>query len=139
MFIDWKEGKNGSFLWQENCDFASGNVRDIRTVDSAKEDCGIKCQEHGECTHFTWNGRCILKKAPVLEKFRHYNKGICGKLKKITVLGVIPILDSMVTQVRQLGEQEKSKIITLCTYIYFGVAIMCMILSYLYKNYRFFI
>ena len=58
--IDWKEGKNGGFLWQDNCNFVAGNVRDIVVVDSAKDDCGIKCQERSECSHFTWNGKCIL-------------------------------------------------------------------------------
>ncbi len=64
-------------------------MKDIAVVDSAKEDCGNKCLERNGCTHFTWNGKCILKKAPASENSVHLNTAICGKLKKISVSGII--------------------------------------------------
>lgn len=87
MLLDWKEGKNRGFLWQVNCDFVAGNVQEIAAVDSAKDDCGMKCQEQSECSHFTWNGKCILKKAPASEDFSYLHNAICGKLKAVAVLG----------------------------------------------------
>ncbi len=79
----WREGKYGVFIWEENCDFVAGNVQDIAVVDSAKEDCGLVCQQWRDCTHFTWNGKCILKKAPASELFSYLPGAICGKLKNI--------------------------------------------------------
>ncbi len=79
----WRVGKYGVFVWEKNCNFVAGNVQDIAVVKSAKNNCGLVCQLRGGCTHFTWNGKCILKKASASEKFSYLKGVICGKLKNI--------------------------------------------------------
>jgi len=76
-------GKTGIFVWHFNCDFVAGDVRDIEVIDSSNDECGIKCHEMSECTHFTWNGKGILKIGPASEDFAYLGGAIWGKLKNI--------------------------------------------------------
>ena len=62
----------------------SATVQDLGSVDSSKEDCGIKFYERSDCTHFNyWGNKCILKKAPSMDEFSCLNNAVCGKLKKL--------------------------------------------------------
>ncbi|CAF3894741.1 unnamed protein product [Rotaria sordida] len=52
--------------WAFGCDFV-GN--DLSNVQIRGEDCGLKCVQTQDCTHFTWTqwngGTCWLKKGPI--------------------------------------------------------------------------
>ena len=73
--FQWKDQYVGQVqvLWDNNCDFVAGNVRDIQVVDSSGSGCAVKCVRDSQCTHFTWNGACIMKKAPATEAAQPYN------------------------------------------------------------------
>ena len=78
----WRESNYGLVLWEKDCDFVDGNVRDLDVVESSSEECSGKCLERHGCDHFTWNGKCILKTAPASEKLRPLSylltTAICG-------------------------------------------------------------
>ena len=74
----WRETFHGLVLWEEQCDFVAGNVRDLDVVPSSAGSCGRKCFNHPRCTHFTWNGMCIMKRDPASEKFQHLSGARCG-------------------------------------------------------------
>lgn len=86
VYIDWEE-VNDSYIWKNDCDFWAKNVRDIEVVDSSKYDYGRLCQERFGCTHFVWNGKCILKNASVSENLSYLKHAICGKLEESKLIG----------------------------------------------------
>lgn len=64
--IHWEVGDQ---IWARNCDF---EYNDILNTTSSRKECGTLCEQHPECTHFSWNdqdgGTCWLKDG-VVSKF----------------------------------------------------------------------
>lgn len=93
--IVWFNGFNNlSYIWREDCDFRNGNIYDLVTVDSSKENCGFNCLMLNGCTHFSWgwNGKCVLKKASYSENFTYQKDVTCGKMTAIPNFGKIVLL-----------------------------------------------
>lgn len=83
IYLGWKEDQNTGFIWEENCEFMGGNVKDLAVVNSTKAECSLKCKQQSDCTHFTWNENCNLKNAPATENFVIKENSICGRFKKM--------------------------------------------------------
>jgi hypothetical protein len=81
--INWN-GNN----WAMSCDFRNNDLSNVR---SAAEDCGGKCDEISECTHFSWTnwkgGTCWMKQGPISKNdaFSSNDRGmVCGVKGKKT-------------------------------------------------------
>jgi len=75
--LDWQSDTGQRFQWAYNCEF---NGSDITTMQSDKDDeCGLKCHENSECTHFTWQtNTCYLKHFANQPTAIDFNKFDCG-------------------------------------------------------------
>ncbi|OWA50942.1 hypothetical protein BV898_15443 [Hypsibius exemplaris] len=75
--VDWSNGN-----WAENCDFPQS--QEISRHDIHPTQCGGKCQEDDNCTHYAFNqndGKCRLKSGVADKKKRQYladSKRVCG-------------------------------------------------------------
>ena len=59
---------NEGGIWSFNCDFPN-NEDQVESVKSIEVECGQKCMDTQDCTHFTWTsergGTCWLRKGEV--------------------------------------------------------------------------
>lgn len=75
--------------WAFSCDFKNN---DLTNVQISGEQCGAKCYETSECTHFNWNthngGTCLMKKGSVSKSNALYTgdkSTVCGIVSGIVL------------------------------------------------------
>ena len=75
--LDWQCDTGQRFQWAYNCEF---NGSDTTTIHVDKDDeCGLKCNDNFECTHFTWHkNTCYLKHFENQPTAIDFNKFNCG-------------------------------------------------------------
>lgn len=76
--LNWKSDEGRRFDWASDCDFPGTNIIDINS--NTNNECGVKCYENPECTHFFWTGgnTCHLRHFKEEQTASDLNKVECG-------------------------------------------------------------